>query len=269
VTVRLFGAFAHPDDDVYQIGGTLAMHAGDVQATLVFATSGEAGPITDPAMATRETLGVVREHEQRAALEALGVAAVTDVHFLRHPDYHLSTVPFDDLVAEVAEIMRATQPDVVVTFGPDGLTSHHDHIRIGRACSEAFHRVGHSGAAPPARLFHTALPRSIVDRFYAGLSGLGETSYGEEGRLFNLVGVPDDRIAVRADVGGVARRKLDGILAHRTQLCEWERIPEPLRWVHLDEESFVQAWPPSERGEPAPDLITASTEAGETGARGE
>lgn len=242
--VRLLGVFAHPDDDVYQLGGTLAMHAGDLRCTLVFATSGDAGPITDPAMATRETLGDVREREQRAALEALGVASSTDVHFLRHPDYHLPDVAFGELVTEIADIMRAVRPEVVVTFGPDGLTSHHDHIRVGHACSEAFDRVRpEASASRSARLVHTALPRSAVDRFYAGLRDLGETSYGEEGTLFILGGVPDDRLAVRADVRRVADRKLRGILAHRTQLCEWERIPEALRWIHLDEETFVQAWP--------------------------
>jgi LmbE family N-acetylglucosaminyl deacetylase len=244
VTLGLLGVFAHPDDDVYQVGGTLAMCAGDLRTTLVFATSGDAGPITDPAMATRETLGSVREREQRAALEELGVASSTDAHFLRHPDYFLPDVPFEALVTEVVGIIRAVRPDIVVTFGPEGLTSHHDHIRVGLACSEAFHRVRQEPSAPPTpRLLHTALPRSAVDRFYTGLRDLGETSYGEEGSLFNLVGVPDDRINVRADVRAVAERKLSAILAHRTQLCEWERIPEPLRWIHLDEETFVQAWP--------------------------
>jgi LmbE family N-acetylglucosaminyl deacetylase len=251
---RLLGVFAHPDDDVYQLGGTLAIHAGDLRTTLIFATSGDAGPITSPAMATRETLGSVREHEQRAALEALGVGATTDVHFLRHPDYHLPDVPYDELVVEIARVMRAVRPEVVVTFGPEGLTSHHDHICVGRACSEAFDRIRREGSPGVGRLFHTALARSVVDRFYAGLRELGETSYGKEGTLFNLVGVPDNRIAVSVDVRGVVGRKLSGILAHRTQLCEWERIPEPLRWVHLDRETFVQAWPPWAGGVPATHL---------------
>jgi LmbE family N-acetylglucosaminyl deacetylase len=259
MTVRLLGVFAHPDDDVYQLGGTLALHAGDLRTSMVFATSGDAGPITNPAMATRETLGDVRENEQRAGLQALGVSRWTDAHFLRHPDYHLPEVPLDELVSEIAAIMRAVQPEVVVTFGPDGLTSHHDHIRVGRACSEAFGLVLRGGSAPlMGRLFHTAIARSVVDRFYAGLTQLGETSYGEEGTLFNLVGVPDERITVRTDVRDVAHRKLSGILAHRTQLCEWERIPELLRWIHLDEEMFVQAWPPRPDGVPATDLLSTA-----------
>ena len=82
--LRLVGVFAHPDDDVFSIGGTLALHASDVETTLVFCTSGESGPIWVDGIATRETLGDVREREQASAMEALGAGARSV--FLRHPD---------------------------------------------------------------------------------------------------------------------------------------------------------------------------------------
>jgi LmbE family N-acetylglucosaminyl deacetylase len=242
----LLGVFAHPDDDVYQLGGWLAMHAATTRTTLVFATSGDAGPITDGSGATRETLPAVREREQRAAMLAIGADGTTEARFLRHPDYHLPDVPFDALVGQIERIMLETKPQAVVTFGPDGLTSHHDHIRVGEATTAAFDRVTAASLEAPARLYHTALPRSEVDRFYrelaSGSAGHGAT-YGKEGDLFNLTGVPDERIAVAVDTTPVRATKLAGILAHRTQVCEWERIPEPLRWIHLDAERFVQARP--------------------------
>jgi LmbE family N-acetylglucosaminyl deacetylase len=181
-------------------------------------------------------------------MEALGVD--TDARFLRHPDYHLPEVPFDGLVDEIESILREVQPDVVVTFGPDGLTSHHDHIRAGEAAEAAFHRVREAviGEALP-RLLQVALPRSAVDRFYEELRRIGETSYGEEGTLFNLKGVPDERITIAVDTRPVRDTKLAGIEAHRTQIGELERIPEELRWIHLDTEWFVEAWP----GDPARD----------------
>jgi hypothetical protein len=67
----------------------------------------------------------------------------------------------------------------------------------------------------------------------------GRFDYGEDGRLFDLTGVPDERIAVRVDARAVADRKwAAAILRHRTQ------PPEPLRWIVLDPECFVQAFPP-------------------------
>jgi LmbE family N-acetylglucosaminyl deacetylase len=255
VSVRVAGVFAHPDDDSYVLGGTLLLHPGQIDLTLVFCTSGEDGPISDPELATREPLGRVREREQRAFLEAVGYEGA-DVHFLRHRDYYLPDVPFEDLVQEVETILRGAAPQVVVTFGSEGMTSHHDHIRAGEAATEAFHRA-RRGSPEDAfqRLYHAALSRSDVDRFYEGVAR-GGFDYGEEGRLFDLTGVPDDQIAVRVDTRPVAARKWVAILRHRTQLDEHERIPEPLRWIVLDSECFVQAWPPRPPGGPvAGDLL--------------
>lgn len=243
---RLAAVFAHPDDDVYQLGGSIALHAGSLDLTVVVCTSGEAGPIWVPEIATHETLGTVRESEELAALAAVG-APDADVRFLRHPDWHLPEVPFEELVTQIGSVLLEVEPHVVVTFGPEGLTSHHDHIRAGEAATEAFGRVRAERDAAFRRLYHTALARSDVDRFYEGVRELG-ASFGGEEELFNPVGVADDRISVRVAVASVRERKLEGILAHRTQVGEWERIPEPLRWMHLDSECFVRAWPPDPVG---------------------
>ncbi|MFL5792243.1 MAG: PIG-L deacetylase family protein [Actinomycetota bacterium] len=248
--IKLLGVFAHPDDDVYTLGATLIAHRADLETTLVFATSGEAGPITDPQAVSRENLGAVREGEQRAAMEALGVAASTVSRFLRLPDYYLPDVPFDDLVGRITDVLLEVRPDVVVTFGPEGMTSHHDHIRIGEAATAAFDRLSPDEA--PTHLFHVALPRTAVDRFYADLD---EAGYGDEGDLFNVAGVPDERIAVRVDARAYRQTKLEAIFAHRSQICEWERIPEPLRWIYLDEEAFVQARPQADVAAPRTDLF--------------
>jgi LmbE family N-acetylglucosaminyl deacetylase len=251
VTVRLVGVFAHPDDDAYVLGGSLLLHPGRVEPTLVFATSGEAGPIADGSSATRATLGAVREGEQRSFLEAVGHPDAA-AHFLRHPDYRLPQVPFERLVGQVEAVLAEVRPQLVVSFGPDGLTSHHDHIRAGEAAAEAFRRA-RAAAGEPAdafqRLYQAAYPRSDVDRFYAAVRD-GRFGYGQEGRLFDVTGVPDRRVAVRVDTRGVRDRKWAAILRHQTQLPEHERIPGPLRWLVLDAECFVQAFPARAPGEP-------------------
>jgi LmbE family N-acetylglucosaminyl deacetylase len=248
--IRVAGVFAHPDDDVYLLGGTLLLHRGEVDPTFVFATNGGAGPISSPELATRETLGTVREAEQRAALEAIGYGDAP-VHFLGHPDYYLPDVPREQLVAEIEALLQKVQPHVVVTFGPEGLTSHHDHMAVGAATTDAFHRARKTSERSRegvfSRLYHVALARSDVDRFYAGVRD-GGYGYGEEGRLFDVTGVDDDAISVRVDTRSVQDRKLAGILAHRTQLVEWERVPVPLRWIYLDAECFVQAYPSGRPG---------------------
>jgi N-acetylglucosamine malate deacetylase 2 len=251
--IRLAGVFAHPDDDIYLLGGQLLLR-DDIDLSLLFATSGEAGPISDPSQATRATLGEVREREQYEALKTIGYEAAT-VEWLRKRDYYLPDEPLEELVAEIEAFLAARQPHVVVTFGPDGLTSHHDHVRIGEACTAAFHRLrATAGDDALQRLYYVALARSDVDRFYEAVASDG-FQYGEEGALFDITGVPDHSIAVRVDIASVRARKWTAMLAHETQMIEHMRIPESLRWIFLDAECFAQAHPRHQDEAPRADLF--------------
>jgi hypothetical protein len=121
---RVLGmVFAHPDDDAYA-AGSVALHAADPQFrfVLVLATSGEAGAIAESSTATRETLAAVRQHEDQRAWQVLGRSP--DRHeWLGYPDGRLIEVPFDELVAHLVRIFGQERPDVVVTFGPEGITA--------------------------------------------------------------------------------------------------------------------------------------------------
>lgn len=238
----LAAVFAHPDDDTYALGGTLALHAPEVAYTLVVATSGEAGQIADPSLATRETLGAVREEEEREALERLGVRA--DVRFLRYPDGGLPQVPRERLVARVTEVLVETRPLVVVTFGPEGVTRHPDHTTISQAATEAFHRArAEAGDGALRRLLYAAVPRSLVERLGHRLRGAG-IDLGRSGEQLLPRGVPDHTISVRVDCRAVLAAKLDALRAHRTQAEELESIPQDFLPELLGREWFVQAWPP-------------------------
>lgn len=240
--MRLAGVFAHPDDDVYLLGGSLLLAGDEVEPSFLFATNGGAGPISDPDLATRETLGAVREREQRESLALLGHPNAR-VDYLGHPDYYLPDVPLDRLVDEVAAFLDDVRPHVVVTFGPDGLTSHHDHVHIGAATTTAFRQLVPDRPGSFERLYHAVLARSDVDRFYAGVRE-GSYDYGQEGNLFDITAVPDEDVTVKVDTRSVREAKYEAILAHRTQMVEHLRVPEPLRSIYLDAECFTRVEPP-------------------------
>jgi LmbE family N-acetylglucosaminyl deacetylase len=250
VAWRLAAVFAHPDDDAYGVSGTFALSAegGDLESTVILATSGEAGPISDPSLATRENLAEVREAEERASWAAAGVAP--SLLFLRYPDGGLPSVPREELVERVAEALRAARPQVVVTFGPEGITMHDDHVAIGEIATEAFHLLRRD-AEPGAfqRLFYVGIPRSRMDRFWEVLREHG-IDLGDPEGPFMPRGVPDETIAAAVDCRSVGERKLEAILAHRTQIEEFQVLPEPLQREFLQEEWFVQAWPEREPGGP-------------------
>jgi len=250
VSRGLAAFFAHPDDDAFGITGTVALHADDPQFrfTLVLATSGEAGMISDPALATPVTLGIVREQEDRNAWAVVG--RHPDRHeFLRYPDGGVAGVPFGELVDRFAVVLRDERPDVVVTFGPEGVTGHEDHITVGRAASDAFHRVRMGSDAGLARLLYQCIPRASLERFSRLMVSRGADPI-DPSQPFQPRGVDDALVAVDVDTAPVWQTKLAALLEHRTQSADVERLPEDLRQEMFSAETYVQAWPERAPGSP-------------------
>ena len=159
MTARLLGMFAHPDDEVFCMGGSLAKYAAAGAITeIVSATRGEAGQIRDASVATRQTLGSCREAELAAGGAALGVTAT---RCLDYRDGTLAGVDRASLVADIVEVIRTGRPDVVVTFGSDGAYGHPDHVAVGEATTEAVLSLVTAGDPDaPGRLYHSHFPRS-------------------------------------------------------------------------------------------------------------
>jgi LmbE family N-acetylglucosaminyl deacetylase len=249
VSPRLAAVFAHPDDDAFGIAGTVALHAKEPGSgfAVILATSGEAGRIADASLATPETLGAVREAEDRASWEVLG-ARPELLAFLRYPDGRLGEVPREELRDRIADLLVEFRPEVVVTFGPEGVTGHADHVAVGAAADEAFHLARARAGGGFARLLHVCLPASLLERFGELLRERG-IEPPDPTQPFQPRGVPDAEVAVSVDCGPVLDRKLAAIREHRTQ-AELEDVPEDLWGTVLRFEHFAQAWPPREPGAP-------------------
>jgi LmbE family N-acetylglucosaminyl deacetylase len=151
---RLLGVFAHPDDEVFCAGGTMARAAASgAEVMIVSASRGERGQIRDPAAATRRTLGAVRERELYAAAAELGVQRV---QVLDYPDgalpHHRSS-----LHAAVTDIVRRFDPDTVITFGADGGYGHPDHVAMCELTTQAFRALARDRSRGQ-RLYHAVFP---------------------------------------------------------------------------------------------------------------
>jgi LmbE family N-acetylglucosaminyl deacetylase len=245
--VKLAGVFAHPDDDTYGIAGSVAKHeSADPEITVVMTTSGDAGQIADPSLATREALASVREDEDRASWAALGVEPA--IHFLRYPDGGVADLPQEGLVAVYLSILQEARPDVVVTFGPEGITGHPDHIAVGAAGTAAFHAARAAGAGGFRRLLYCCVARSTIDRFNELLRERGLPPI-DPTQPFQPRGVPDEAVGMMVDCSDVYDRKLEALRRHRTQ-AELEDVPFELWRELLGTESFVIAYPEREPGAP-------------------
>ena len=143
MTRTLLAIFAHPDDESFGAGGTLAKYAADgTRVALICATRGEAGI---EGMSPEEA-GQVRERELRAAAATLGLA---EVRFLGYGDGELAQADPERVVAQLVSAMQDIRPQVVITFGPDGISGHPDHVAIHDLTTQAFDRAGLS-----ARLYY-------------------------------------------------------------------------------------------------------------------
>jgi LmbE family N-acetylglucosaminyl deacetylase len=262
----LLAVFAHPDDESYLCGGTLARYAAaGGRVVLLCATRGEAGESAAPALAAPDALPAVRETELRAAATLLGVA---EVHLLDYRDGALMDVPFLEGVEQVAARIAAARPTVVLTFGPEGVYGHPDHVAVHRWTKEAFlHGApapedeereprGRVTAPPPLtptaeRLYYCAPPRSWYRAVAARCRARGV--HDRYGPRADVLGVPDELVTTRLDVAPYAARRLAAIRAHATQLPAnhpFATLPEPDILDLFSTEWFTRAWPRPPAGAP-------------------
>jgi LmbE family N-acetylglucosaminyl deacetylase len=157
---RLVGVWAHPDDEAYLSAGLMGrvIDAGG-EVTVVTATRGEKGT-DDPALFDSDRFGAFREGELRTSLAEIGV---DDVRFLGMRDGECDLVDDESAVRAIVDVLLVVRPEVVVTFGPDGMTNHPDHRAVSRWTTEAVRRVAED--VPGIDLFYATKTKAYMDRF--------------------------------------------------------------------------------------------------------
>lgn len=145
---------AHPDDETI-ISGTLAMLASrGCRIAMIYVTSGDGGADETGQGLHGEALAEVREQESRKALQAIGIQ--TPPIFLKYPDSYVSD-HMEEIQEALCKLFREIEPDVVISFGPDGITNHRDHKMTGFAADLAFDLTD-SGRL----LLHMAHTKSLI-----------------------------------------------------------------------------------------------------------
>ena len=235
---RILFAFAHPDDEGFATGGTIAMLVSQgARVTLVCATNGDVGEISDPALATPETLGQVRQGELR---RAMAITGVDDIRFLNYRDSGMIDTPDNDhpnafiqaeaprVVGELVAIMRQTQPHIVITHDPSGGYGHPDHTRMCEHATAAFRLAGDASAYPegpppwtPSLLYYVCFPPQRFSPHVARHAGPRRHAAVCESR--NRCA----RHARRRGEHGVGRRPVCG---HENRLAQLPPDPDQPQW---------------------------------------
>lgn len=147
--LSLMAVLAHPDDETFGMGGTLAKYANqDIDVYLICATHGEVGEMDAEFLEGFESPAQRREYELRCAAKNLGIKEVIFLNYRdsgmagsennSHPD-SLFVADLNKVAEEVVQYIRKIKPTIVLTFDPIGGYRHPDHIKIHEATVKAFH----------------------------------------------------------------------------------------------------------------------------------
>jgi LmbE family N-acetylglucosaminyl deacetylase len=266
---RLLLAFAHPDDESFGMGGTIARYTDEgVQVDLICATTGEAGTVDADILEGYESVASLRLVELDCATQTLGIHRVYRFNYRdsgmagspdnQHPQA-LVQADIDELVGRVTAVIRQVQPQVVVTFDPNGGYGHPDHIAMHRATVAAFAAAGDpdryaeqlaEGLEPyqPQRLYHTNIDRSLlrIEIAWMRLRGMDPTRVGKNNDV-DLVAVARARYPIHVRVN--IRRYVDAW--DRASSCHSSQsrgipalLPDWLRRLLFGWQAFTQIAPP-------------------------
>jgi LmbE family N-acetylglucosaminyl deacetylase len=273
----LLAVVAHPDDESFGMGGTLALYAKEgVEVHLICATKGEAGEVSAQMLDGFSSIGALREHELNCAAKALGL---TKVYFLDYRDSGMAgsldnnnpkslfQAPVDEAAKKIAQLIRTIKPQVVVTFDPIGGYMHPDHIAVHNACVKAFEMAGdeevdilNTTPYTPVKLYFHIFPRGLAKYIVKlmPLFGKDPSKFGKNGDI-DLAAIMNQDFPAHARINyrKVAEQREKASACHVSQGGDRQSgyfITWLIRLLSSNE-SFMRAVPAPEKGYLEKDLF--------------
>jgi LmbE family N-acetylglucosaminyl deacetylase len=185
-----------------------------------------------------QALGRVREAELRAAAHVLGLREVV---YLDYQDGELDRADHTQAIAKIVTHLRRVRPDVVVTFDPNGMYGHPDHIAISQLTTTAL-----VAAADPSYHGLTAgSPHRVAKLYYRAFVQAEQVAYEATfGRLVmpvdsverRFTAWPEWAITTRIDTSVYWEQVWQAIECHRSQLPGYQKLKA------LPEEYHAPLW---------------------------
>lgn len=267
----LLAVLAHPDDETFGMGGTLALYARQgVDVYLICATRGEAGEVEKEHLQGFSTVAERRESELRCAANILGLKGV---FFLGYRDsgmpgsvdnFHpqaLCVQPVEEVAERIASLILEIKPQVVITFDPIGGYRHPDHVAIHQATVRAFEQLAmlqQEGKAvnPVKKLYFHTIPRTLLRLIVLAmkLRGKDPRRFGKNGDI-DLASIAAEQFPIHAvvDYRQVARVRERAVACHVSQggasLTGVGIFAQIRRWF-FSRDVFMRAYPPAGKGSP-------------------
>lgn len=219
--------FAHPDDETFGPGGTIAKLVKDGnEVQVITATTGQAGMTGEYGDISKSELGKIREQEHARAGHILGIS---QIRYLDMMDGEVDQTSVEDLVKKLTPLIKEINPDIVITFEKGGISNHPDHKQISKAATKAF-KDWMKDAGKHVRLYHIGVPKSYMQSYEE--KGLSNKAFGE------TPGVPDENFTTIIDTSDVFEIKDKAAREHKSQKSDWDRISKRMEHVDLKKEYY-------------------------------
>jgi len=266
MTKTLLAVLAHPDDESFGLGGTLALYARKgCDVYYVCATRGEAGSVDEQHLRGFKDIAEMRTAELKCAASHLGLK---DVFFLgyrdsgmsgsednQHPNAQINH-SVDEVAGRVVKYIRELKPDIVLTFDPIGGYKHPDHIHIHNAAKLAFEKSDDASFHPesgspfkPLALYYQVFPRWFIKAAtrLMPLFGKDPTKFGSNGDI-NLKEFSDFDfpVHVRLNIREVVEIKDQAGACHASQGGgQTQRgLMKLVSLIFGENEDYMRAYPP-------------------------
>jgi LmbE family N-acetylglucosaminyl deacetylase len=266
MTKTILAVLAHPDDESFGLGGTLALYASKGYDTyLICATRGEVGTVDEEYLNGFKDIAELRTQELMRAAKYL---RLKNVFFLgyrdsgmpgmeenKHPEAQINH-PIDEVAGVVVKYIRELKPDIVLTFDPIGGYKHPDHIHIHKATLLAFEKADDVSFHPeagapfkPRALYYQVFPRWFLKWMtrLLSLTGKDPTKWGRNGDI-NLKDLAEVEfpVHVRLDIRSVSEIKRQAGAQHASQGGVGMRrgLMGFMSRVFGEKEDYMRAFPP-------------------------
>jgi LmbE family N-acetylglucosaminyl deacetylase len=253
-TLTLMAVHAHPDDEASSTGGVLAYYADrGIRTIVVTCTNGEFGDAPGQVKPgddghDEQAVAQLRLAELRQSAKILGVShlELLGYHDSGMPDWEYKdrpnafcNIPLAEVSERIVALIEQYQPQVVISYDPDGMYQHPDHVHAALAAAEAVAKAG-----TPAKFYETAMRPSSWRKVWEALREAGvempdrDITPEEQQQMVEA----EARITTSVDISPVLERKREALQAHASQIQDswFSKIPPEVAADAFGFETFVR-----------------------------
>jgi LmbE family N-acetylglucosaminyl deacetylase len=201
---KLVCIFAHPDDEVFGPGGTIACFSRTAEVHLICVTDGDAEPEFTNGKANGAELGQIRRLELKRSADILGVKSLT---FLGYGDGSLCNNNYHEIAGKIKEVLEGIRPDSLLTLYLDGCSGHLDHVAVAMETSYLFEKL-----------------KYVKNIFYFVQKATVKKLIGSKYFVYHPPGFTKEEADWVHDIRPFYKTKLAAMKAHKSQLKDFALI---------------------------------------------